>query len=199
MVLRWSCTVGPTGPPDAGPCCWHSCQLWAEGRGSAAVGWASNRREESSTPHTHAPFQKKHNTHPGRGPSGPVPICCDQIVFRVSAGGERRWEGGGSQSPAWAPLLSSLSQQLSGTHTQGSPLEIKERITLTKHGWKEFMFSLSFFYLSVSASRFCLPAANEKIDDINGCPKSRSQMVSDLLSLCWQNVVNFTSVCVCVN
>lgn len=59
------------------------------------------------------------------------------------------------------------------------------------------MFSLSFFYLSVSASRFCLPAANEKIDDINGCPKSRSQMVSDLLSLCWQNVVNFTSVCVC--
>ncbi|CAB1413889.1 unnamed protein product [Pleuronectes platessa] len=36
--------------------------------------------------------------------------------------------------------------------------------------------------------------ANEKIDDINGCPKSRSQMVSDLLSLFWQNVVKFTPV-----
>lgn len=167
------------GPQRASWCWWHSCQLWAECSVSAVLGLASNRQEESRA-HTHTPYRKKAALHTSvRPPVAQFPICCDQIVFQVSVGE--------AQSPAWTPLLLSVSQWLSGEHTQIRDYNIQTR--------QRRVFIISCFN-SVSVPSFCFSSANEKIEDINGCPKSRSQMVSDLLSLFWQNTVTFTSLCV---
>lgn len=49
-------------------------------------------------------------------------------------------------------------------------------------GWRRKFYLLVYFFLT---SLFCL--ANEKVEDINGCPRSQSQMVRKkyIFSLCW--------------
>lgn len=155
----------PPQPPDAGAVAVGtvvSCGLTAVSQ--LLLGSASNSQEESSTPHTHThtytrPLQKKGSqlhkyTHTQTSRSGPqrppFPICCDQIVFHVSAGGEEGKKEGRSQSPARTPLLFSVDQQLSGTQPDRGTTGGK-RITWTKHAWKKFSFTpllnLCFLFL----------------------------------------------------
>lgn len=102
VVLWWSCTVGLSQPPDAVGTV-VSCS------GSAALGWASNRREESSTPHTHIPDGP---------PMAPCPICRDQILFQVSVGERVRGGGGCSHRHGHLRSPQSVSRPVPpGSHT----------------------------------------------------------------------------------
>lgn len=154
------------------------CQLWSACRASAVVGraWMRRRRIPDTQAHAQGPFKKSSTTllvrPPHSGRHHPH-LLRTQIVFQVSAG---RGRSGSS-----------------GTGMSASPPPGQER---QSHGYLKKMDYVEWSSLKkiVISNRLCfvsVSSANEKIDDINGCPKSRSQMVSDpsaplfdLTSLC---------------
>lgn len=150
------------------------------------MGRASNRREESLTPHTHAQHTSR------SGPQRPRShLLWPDSVSCLHGRGE---EGGHSHRHEHLCSPQSASNCLGHTHWISSGNKREDYFNQTR---LKRVFTL-IFYLSVSASSFHLSSANEKIDDINGCPKSRSQMVSDLPCLFWRTAVKCTSVCVFV-